>query len=64
MAMTQSSLPGLLQERASRQPDATAYTFIDYEIDPAGFAESLTWAQVYRGALDRCRGAETLRRGR
>ena len=51
MAMTQSSLPGLLQERASRQPDATAYTFIDYEIDPAGFAESLTWAQVYRGAL-------------
>jgi len=51
MAMTQSSLPGLLQERASRQPDATAYTFIDYEIDPAGFAESLTWAQVYQGAL-------------
>src|SRR5277367_1941577 len=51
MAMTQSSLPGLLQERASRQPDATAYTFIDYEIDPAGFAESLTWAQVYRRAL-------------
>jgi long-chain fatty acid adenylase/transferase FadD26 len=51
MAMTQSSLPGLLQERASRQPDATAYTFIDYEIDPAGFAESLTWAQVYQRAL-------------
>ena len=51
MAVTQSSLSGLLQERASRQPDATAYTFIDYEIDPAGFAESLTWAQVYQGAL-------------
>jgi long-chain fatty acid adenylase/transferase FadD26 len=49
--MTQSSLSALLLQRASQQPDATAYTFIDYEIDPAGFAESLTWAQVYRGAL-------------
>ncbi len=49
--MSQSSLPALLQERASRQPDATAYTFIDYELDPAGFAESLTWAQVHRRAL-------------
>jgi long chain fatty acid CoA FadD26 len=25
-----------------------AYTFIDYEVDPAGFAESITWAQTYR----------------
>lgn len=49
--MTQASLPDLLLERASQQPDATAYTFIDYEIDPAGFAESLTWAQVYQRAL-------------
>jgi long-chain fatty acid adenylase/transferase FadD26 len=49
--MTWSSLPALLQERASQQPDATAYTFVDYEIDPAGFAESLTWAQVHRRAL-------------
>ena len=49
--MTQSSLPALLAERASQQPDVTAYTFIDYETDPAGFAESLTWAQVYQGAL-------------
>jgi len=49
--MTQSSLPALLLERATQQPDAAAYTFIDYEIDPAGFAESLTWAQLYQGAL-------------
>jgi acyl-CoA synthetase (AMP-forming)/AMP-acid ligase II len=49
--MTQSSLPALLAERASQQPDVTAYTFIDYETDPAGFAESLTWAQVHQGAL-------------
>ena len=33
-----------------RQPDDVAYTFIDYEVDPAGFAESLTWSQVYQRA--------------
>jgi long chain fatty acid CoA FadD26 len=47
----QSSLPALLKERASRQPDATAYTFIDYEVDPAGVAESITWSQANRRAL-------------
>jgi acyl-CoA synthetase (AMP-forming)/AMP-acid ligase II len=49
--MTESSLPALLQKIASQQPDATAYTFIDYEIDPAGSAESLTWSQVHRQAM-------------
>jgi long-chain fatty acid adenylase/transferase FadD26 len=48
--MAGSSLTELLQERAIRQPDATAYTFIDYEVDPTGYAESLTWAQVNRRA--------------
>ena len=33
-----------------RQPDVTAYTFIDYDVDPAGYAESLTWSQVYQRA--------------
>ena len=50
-AMTGSSLPALLQKVASQQPHATAYTFIDYEVDPTGFAESLTWSQVHRRAL-------------
>ncbi|QUR66899.1 long-chain-fatty-acid--AMP ligase FAAL26/FadD26 [Mycobacterium spongiae] len=50
MAVTHSSIPALLEERADQQPDATAYTFIDYGSDPAGFAESLTWSQVYRRA--------------
>ncbi len=49
--MSQSSLPALLQERANLQPGATAYTFIDYEVDPAGFAESITWSQAHRRAL-------------
>jgi fatty acid CoA ligase FadD28 len=46
--VVESSLPALLRERASLQPDDTAYTFIDYEQDWAGIAESLTWFQVYR----------------
>ena len=49
--MTESSLPAVLQKIASQQPDATAYTFIDYEVDPAGCAESLTWSQVHRQAM-------------
>ncbi|MDT5357566.1 MAG: long-chain fatty acid adenylyltransferase FadD28 [Mycobacterium sp.] len=50
--MVESSLPALLRERASLQPDDTAYTFIDYEQDWAGIAESLTWFQVYRRTLN------------
>jgi long chain fatty acid CoA FadD26 len=48
--MADRSLAALLQERATRLPDTTAYTFIDYEVDPTGFAESLTWAQLHRRA--------------
>jgi long-chain fatty acid adenylyltransferase FadD28 len=46
--VVESSLPALLRERASLQPDDTAYTFLDYEQDWDGIAESLTWFQVYR----------------
>jgi hypothetical protein len=48
--MAESFLTALLQERASRQPDAAAHTLIDYEVDPNGFAESVTWVQVHRRA--------------
>ena len=50
--MVESSLPALLRERASLQPGDTAFTFIDYEQDWAGIAESLTWFQVYRRTLN------------
>ncbi|HTH85479.1 AMP-binding protein [Mycobacterium sp.] len=46
--MTLSSVAELVRKRARTQPDTVAYTFIDYEVDPAGFAESITWAQTYR----------------
>ncbi len=50
MPVTDSSIPALLQERADQQPDTVAFTYIDYEQDPTGFAEHLTWSQVSRRA--------------
>jgi long-chain fatty acid adenylase/transferase FadD26 len=48
MAVTEASIPAALRERARQKPDAPAYTFIDYEIDPAGYSQTLTWSQLYR----------------
>ncbi|GFG69005.1 AMP-binding protein [Mycolicibacter senuensis] len=42
------SIPGLLRERAQQWPDRSAFTFIDYEVDQAGYAETLTWPQILR----------------
>ena len=50
MPLIESSIPAMLEDRAQQQPDDIAYTFIDYEVDPAGFAESLTWSQVRQRA--------------
>jgi fatty acid CoA ligase FadD28 len=61
--MTESSIRVVLRERASLQPNHTAFTFLDYERDWDGVAESLTWAQLYRRSLnlarelDRCGSA-------
>jgi long-chain fatty acid adenylase/transferase FadD26 len=46
----ESSIPAVLEGRARQKPDDVAYTFVDYEVDPAGFAESLTWSQVIQRA--------------
>jgi hypothetical protein len=48
--MAGPSLTTLLQQRANQQPGGTAYTFIDYDVDQAGVAQSLTWAQLHRRA--------------
>jgi long-chain fatty acid adenylase/transferase FadD26 len=45
---SQPSIPAVLREQARRYPDAPAYTFIDYELDPAGRSKALTWSQVYK----------------
>ncbi|MGY4708734.1 AMP-binding protein [Mycolicibacterium sp. CBM1] len=46
--MTASSIPDLLRERASLQPNDAAFTFVDYEQDWEGVPETLTWSQLYR----------------
>ncbi|ORB52070.1 type I polyketide synthase [Mycobacterium persicum] len=46
--MRENSIPAMLRERATLRPDETAFTFVDYEQDWAGVAESLTWSQLYR----------------
>ena len=50
--MFNSTIGAVLRERASLQPSQTAFTFLDYEQDWDGVAESLTWAQLYRRSLN------------
>jgi long-chain fatty acid adenylase/transferase FadD26 len=49
-ALSEASIPAMLADRARQQPDDIAYTFVDYEIDPAGVSESLTWSEVHERA--------------
>jgi fatty acid CoA ligase FadD28 len=46
------SIPSVLREHAGLQPNETAFTFISYEQDRDGVAESLTWSQLYRRSLN------------
>ncbi|OBF79732.1 acyl-CoA synthetase [Mycobacterium sp. 852002-51163_SCH5372311] len=50
--MFETSIPDVLRERAYLQPTDPAFTFIDYDQDWAGVAESLTWSQIYRRTLN------------
>jgi long chain fatty acid CoA FadD26 len=50
MAATEASIPATLGERARQKPDTPAYTFIDYEIDPGGYSQTLTWSQLQQRA--------------
>jgi fatty acid CoA ligase FadD28 len=52
MAVVESSLPNVLRERASLQPNDTAVTYIDYDQSWDGVEESLTWSQLYRRTLN------------
>ena len=42
------SVPAVLRERATLQPNEPAFTFVDYDADPDGVAETLTWSQLYQ----------------
>ncbi|MDW5609953.1 MULTISPECIES: AMP-binding protein [Mycolicibacterium] len=47
MAPSEATIPAVLADRAQQQPNDIAYTFVDYEADPAGISESLTWSEVH-----------------
>ena len=48
--MTGSSIPAVLRERASLQPNDEAFTFVDYDTDWEGVPETVTWSQLARRA--------------
>ncbi len=51
LTVVESSIPAVLRERASLQPNDTAFTYIDYEQDWDGVPINLTWSQLYRRVL-------------
>ena len=52
MPMSVRSLPAVLRAWARLQPNDTALTFIDYEQNWDGVAQTLTWSQLYRRTLN------------
>ncbi|BBY29240.1 AMP-binding protein [Mycolicibacterium sediminis] len=47
MSEIASSIPAALRQNAQQQPSAPAFTFTDYEFDPNGTSDTLTWSQAY-----------------
>jgi len=47
MPEIQLSIPELLKHRAEQQANDLAYTFLDYDVDPAGFADTVTWSELH-----------------
>lgn len=50
--MIASSIPAVLRERASLQPNENAFTFTNYEQDADGVTETLTWSQLYKRTVN------------
>ena len=57
MPVIETSVTGVLRERASLQPNDKAFTFIDYDQDWDGVEETLTWGQLYRRTVNMAQGA-------
>jgi acyl-CoA synthetase (AMP-forming)/AMP-acid ligase II len=49
--MLDSSIPAILRERASLQPNDAAFTFIDYDTEWEGVEETLTWSQLQQRVI-------------
>jgi fatty acid CoA ligase FadD28 len=50
--VTEFSIPALLRERASLQPNETAFTYVDYDRDSQGLPMTLSWSQLYRRVVN------------
>ncbi|MGV0642188.1 AMP-binding protein [Mycolicibacterium sp. XJ879] len=50
--MLGSSIPAVLRERASLQPNDVAFTFVDYDHDGTAVPQTMTWAQLNRRAAN------------
>lgn len=48
----ESSILSILHGRASLRPDDVAFTFTEYDRDPAGVPQSLTWSQLARRTMN------------
>lgn len=46
MSVTETHIPTILANLDRDRPDVPAYTFIDYDVDPAGYRETVTWSQL------------------
>ncbi|MHA3024416.1 AMP-binding protein [Mycobacterium sp. BMJ-28] len=56
--MPNASILTVLQERATATPDDVAFTYTEYDVDPEGVAETLTWSQLHRRTLNAAREFE------
>ncbi|MEI7714972.1 MAG: AMP-binding protein, partial [Mycobacterium sp.] len=46
--MVETSIPGVLRERASLQPNDPAFTYLDYDHDWDGVSTTLSWSELHR----------------
>ncbi len=61
MRVIETSIPAVLRERASLQPNDTAYTFVDYDQDWNGVADKPDVVATLSANTERCTGTPTLR---
>lgn len=50
--VAEPTIPDILRERASLQPNEKAFTYVDYEQDWDGVPETITYAQLHRRSLN------------
>lgn len=50
--MAQPSIPAVLRERASLQPNEAAFTWVDYDQDSRGVPLTLSWSQLHRRVVN------------